>query len=136
MIYALDTNIISYILNGNISLDAKLNTATKSGHKVIIPLMVYYEARRGLIANKATNKLSAFDKLYARLNVNSLTVSDMNTAAGIYAECKIKGTPIDDADLLIAAQCITNGYTLITNNVKHFKDISGLGIENWMDVHE
>jgi len=39
---------------------------------------------------------------------------------------------IEDADLLIAVQCILNGYTLVTNNVKHFKDIDGLVIENWI----
>jgi predicted nucleic acid-binding protein len=133
MIYALDTNIISYILNGNADIDAKLTAVTKSGNKVVIPLMVYYEARRGLLANNATNKMRIFEKLCARLNINNLTKTDMDTAAGIYAERKRRGTPIDDGDLLIAAQCATNGYTLITNNVKHFKDVDGLIYENWIE---
>lgn len=133
MIYALDTNIISYILNGNVSLDEKLNAVIKSKIEIVIPLMVYYEAQRGLLANNATNKLEIFNKLCSRLVINNLTVSDMNTAAKIYAERKSTGTMIDDGDLLIAAQCLTNGYTLITNNIKHFEKIEGLTIENWID---
>jgi len=133
MIYALDTNIISYILNGNTELEGKLDIVTKSGSRVIIPLMVYYEARRGLLASNATKKLQSFDKLCSRLGVNGLNTSDMDTAADIYAKRKRTGTMIDDGDLLIAAQCVTNGYTLITNNVKHFKDIDGLQLVNWVE---
>ena len=132
MIYALDTNIISYILNGSAALDERLNGVTTSGNKVVIPLMVYYEARRGLLNNNATNKMRVFEKLCAKLKVNNLTTSDMNTAAALYDKNKRAGTPIDDADLLIAAQCINNKYTLVTNNVKHFNNIDGLIFENWI----
>ena len=133
MTYALDTNIVSYILKGNAALDIKLNAVTRAGNKVVIPLMVYYEARRGLLNDNAINKMRIFDKLCARLNVDNLTVSDMNTAANIYDKRKRSGTIIDDADILIAAQCITNNYTLVTNNVRHFKDMDGLIYENWID---
>jgi len=63
MIYALDTNTISHVVNGNIALADKLESVTSSGNKVVIPLMVYYEARRGLSANKATAKMRLFDTL-------------------------------------------------------------------------
>ena len=132
MNYALDTNIISYILNGNTALDKNINAVVSSGNKVIMPLMVYYEARRGLLANNAVNKLRVFDKLCARLSIKFLTQTDMNKAADIYAKRKRTGAMIDDGDLLIAAQCVTNNYTLITNNEKHFKDIDGLKIDNWL----
>jgi len=131
MIYALDTNIISYVINGDSNLAAELNTVTQSGNKVIIPLMVYYEVRRGLLSKGATVKMRLFDSLCARLGIHDLTKADMDAAAVIYADRKRRGTPIDDGDLLIAAQCVTNGYTLVTNNTKHFQGIDGLSIENW-----
>ncbi|MCL2054552.1 MAG: PIN domain-containing protein [Oscillospiraceae bacterium] len=131
MIYALDTNIISYVLNGNADLAEKLNAVTQSESKVIIPLMVYYEVRRGLLANGATAKTRLFDNLCTRLGIHNLTKADMNTAAAIYADRKRKGAPIDDSDLLIAAQCSANGYTLVTHNTKHFEGIGGLTIVDW-----
>jgi len=134
MIYALDTNIISYVLNGDAVIAGKLNAATQSNVEIIIPLMVYYESRRGLLANNATKKIQVFEKLCKQLSIIDLTAADMDTAATIYAERKRNGKPIDDGDLLIAAQCVTKNYTLITNNVKHFKDIDGLLFENWLDT--
>jgi len=95
-------------------------------------MMVYYEIRRGLISNKAENKLKAFDKLCKKQNVIDITTTDLDKAAFIYAKRKSDGKMIDDADLLIAAQCVTNGYKLITNNVKHFDEIDGLLYENWV----
>ena len=132
MIFALDTNIISYVLNGNSTLAGKLESVTRSGDNVVIPLMVYYETKRGLLANNATAKMQVFDKLCLRISVYDLTVYDMNTAATIYADRKRKGRMIDDSDLLIAAQCVTQGYTLVTHNTKHFEDIDGLQVVDWV----
>jgi predicted nucleic acid-binding protein len=133
MIYALDTNIISYVLNGDNSLAEKIEAVTQSGTKVIMPLMVYYEAKRGLLAKNATAKMREFDKLCTRLGIFDLTVADINIAASIYTDRKRKGKLIDDSDLLIAAQCVTNGYSLVTHNIRHFEDIDGLEVVDWAE---
>ena len=49
----------------------------------------------------------------------------------IKAYLKSKGKIICDSDLFIAAAAISNNFTLVTNNEKHFKRIEGLEIENW-----
>jgi len=41
------------------------------------------------------------------------------------------GNIIDDMDLLIASTALVNNMILVTNNVKHFRNIKGLKIENW-----
>jgi len=38
---------------------------------------------------------------------------------------------VDYADIIIAACCMENGYTLVTHNTKHFIDISGLLMDDW-----
>ena len=52
-----------------------------------------------------------------------------NTAYGIYRN----GQPFDDVDLMIAAFCITNDYTLVTNDTRHFEHINGLKFINWRE---
>jgi predicted nucleic acid-binding protein len=52
-------------------------------------------------------------------------------ASDIYALRKHLGRPMDDGDLLIAAQCIARGYTLVTHNTKHFEGITGLSLVDW-----
>ena len=131
MTYALDTNIISYVINGNAILDKRLRQVTRIGNKVVLPLMVYYEVYRGLLANNATAKLQKFLRFCERTGIQDLTVGDMTEASILFAHRKRKGLSLDDADLIIAAQCITNGYTLVTNNAKHFTGIEGLRYENW-----
>jgi tRNA(fMet)-specific endonuclease VapC len=40
---------------------------------------------------------------------------------------------IGRADLLITSIAIANKSTLVTRNLRHFKQIPGLSIENWVD---
>jgi tRNA(fMet)-specific endonuclease VapC len=42
------------------------------------------------------------------------------------------GKPIGGNDLLIAAQTMALGYTLITDNEREFARIDGLKHENWL----
>jgi tRNA(fMet)-specific endonuclease VapC len=37
------------------------------------------------------------------------------------------------ADMLIACITLSHGATLVTRNVRHFRDIPGLQVENWAD---
>jgi len=132
MIYALDTNIISFIIKGNEAVRERYFDVVSKGVHCVIPLMVYYEVKRGLKANNAGNRLRSFESICSVLGIVNLTSADMDVAADIYAEHKALGKPIDDGDLLIAAQCINNGYILVTNNTKHFRDITDLEIIDWI----
>ena len=42
-------------------------------------------------------------------------------------------TPMDDFDLLIGAAAVQQDLILVTDNVRHFKNIQGLTIENWVE---
>ena len=131
MTYALDTNIVSYILRGNSTVIQRMIRESELENIIVIPLIVYYEIKRGLVSSGATVKLDAFESLCANFDVNNMNTHDMDTAATIYAENKRKGSPAEDTALLIAADCIANGYTLVTNNVKHFEHTDGLRFVNW-----
>ncbi|MCL1986924.1 MAG: PIN domain-containing protein [Firmicutes bacterium] len=131
MTYALDTNIISYMMKENETVKNNHLTAVKNGGTCVIPLIAYYEIKRGLVAKNATTKMRIFENLCNKIKIINLTKNDMNTAALIYANCKKTGNPIEDADLLIAAQCITNNYVLITANTKHFDGVDGLPLVDW-----
>jgi tRNA(fMet)-specific endonuclease VapC len=49
----------------------------------------------------------------------------------IRKELKDKGQPISDMDMLIAAVAMANELSIVTNNEKEFRRISGLKVENW-----
>ena len=49
------------------------------------------------------------------------------------AELERKGSPIGAYDLLIAAQALTLGLTLVTNNTREFHRVPRLRLENWAE---
>jgi tRNA(fMet)-specific endonuclease VapC len=59
-----------------------------------------------------------------------------NNAAMVYGKIRSylekKGIPIGPLDTLIAAHCLSLGFTLVTNNDKEFKRIPDLNVGNWV----
>ncbi len=132
MTYALDSNIISYMLKDNDAVYEQLDKALERNDRCVIPPIVYYEVKRGLLAVNAANKAHDFERLCCDFGVGRMNMSSWDMAAQLYAAFKRQGTPKEDADIFIAAFCIANGYTLVTNNVKHFENIDNLQIVNWV----
>jgi len=52
-------------------------------------------------------------------------------SAEILSELSRRGIPIDLRDALISGIAITNGYSLVTRNVEHFRRVIGLSVEPW-----
>lgn len=134
--YALDSNIVSYYLKGNQVIIEKIKDSIKNKIPLFIPPMVFLEIKRWLIALGAKVKMTAFEKLCLPFGIGVINRAILENAALIYAKCQKKGITLSDSDLLIAAYCITHDLTLVTNNIKHFKDISGLKLVNWIFADE
>jgi predicted nucleic acid-binding protein len=129
--YALDTNIITAMLKKNLHLQKRIYAEHVAGG-VIIPAIVYYETKRGLIDCNSLNKLAEFEDRCNALGILDIDNTTLNKAADIYVALKQSGKLIDDGDIFIAASCIVNGYTLVTDNTRHFERIAGLQHENWL----
>lgn len=134
-IYALDTNIVSFMLKGDFKVLTAYQKAVETGLEIIIPVVVYYEIRRGLLAVNATAQMNAFGKLCDTFIVEEMSVASWEKAAQIWFTLRKQGTPIgkDDGDIFIAAHCLVNDYTLITDNKSDFERIDGLKIVNWKE---
>jgi tRNA(fMet)-specific endonuclease VapC len=131
-VYSLDTNIISYFLRKDSNIINKIDTILTQNDRIIISNIVYYEIRRGLLSIFAPRKTAAFNQF---CNVHEAGLTDRETteiAAAVYSKLQKKGKLIEDADILIAAFSLQHGYTFVTNNVDHFKNIEELRIENWV----
>jgi predicted nucleic acid-binding protein len=79
--FALDTNIVSYILQDRDDVTGRLDAETKKGNKIVIPPIVYYEIRRGLLAKGATAKTKLFDELLSALEVDGINIATLDIAA-------------------------------------------------------
>jgi len=131
MIYALDTNIITYILKNDIEVVMQYRKETREGNGFIIPPIVFYEVQRGLLAREIQTKLQAFKSFCKKIPVGDISLPVLLKAAKIYALLHQQGNLIEDSDIFIAAYCIINDFTLVTNNTRHFERIDGLKLVNW-----
>jgi len=50
------------------------------------------------------------------------------------ADLERKGLPIGNMDMLIAAHARSLDAILVTNNQRHFSRVSGLKLENWVEM--
>src|ERR671933_675169 len=48
------------------------------------------------------------------------------------AELERRGAPIGDADTRVASIALSRGLTVVTGNERHFQQVPGLEIENWL----
>ena len=122
MIYALDTNSVSYFIQGHSRVSALLRKVLADGHFLIIPPITYYEIRRGFLRKSAPAKERVFERICTMYPIGEMNIAVWEYAARLYAELSRAGQMIEDADILIAAFCIVGGYTLVTHNTRHFKD--------------
>lgn len=130
MQYVLDTNIVSYCLKGTYDLEKKITAIIDSNDTIILSPVTLYEILRGLFAVKAQRRLALFNDLCGSFEEKDLVKADWIEAARLYAENL--DHPMSESDLLQAAFCIRNGYTLVTHNTKHFAHLKKLSFEDWV----
>ena len=131
-VFILDSNIVSFYIRQDQRIIQKVHDTLLDGHEVLVSPIAYYEVKRGLQAIKAEKRLREFFELCKVLGIGKLDNSLLDFAADIYCELREKKQTVEDADILTAAFCINRNFTLVTHNVKHFVNISGLRYCDWV----
>jgi len=103
MKYALDTNSISYWIQGNANIVERLNQALRQGNEIIIPPATYYEIWRGFKLKSVPKKEYAFRLICKSCRIGEMNISVWEEAADIYAYTRKAGWTIDDTDILICS---------------------------------
>jgi tRNA(fMet)-specific endonuclease VapC len=128
--YLLDTNIVSALLKKEDAAERRLRETVPAKEVVFLSAVVHYETKRGFLKRDAKNQMQALEHLVARFEWCDVLSTDWELAARLWVERTKIGRPIEDADLLIAAQAKRLGAILVTDNEKDFDD-PGMKTENW-----
>ncbi|MDR0908372.1 MAG: hypothetical protein LBM77_01275 [Spirochaetaceae bacterium] len=132
MVYAFDTNIISFDIKNLFGIRELIEAVNPNGDEWLVPPISLYEIKRGFYLNNSGQKLEYFNRRFAHTARAKLDVVDFELAAKIYSELIRQGHSPEDDDIFQAAFCINRGYTLVTHNPKHFEHIPGLKYEDWV----
>jgi len=131
MRYLLDTNVISDLVRrpqGPIAQRIRQVGETR----VCTSIVVAAELRFG-VEKKGSARLTAqVEAVLAVLDIMPLEAPADAVYGSLRARLERIGQPIGGNDLLIAAQTVALGYTLVTDNEREFTRIAGLSVENWL----
>lgn len=131
MKYMLDTNIIIYAIKHN-PLNVYERLKSIDENDLSISSITYSELMYGVEKSKHSNQNRvALLIMLARIHVVDFDMKAAEEYGRIRATLESNGSVIGSMDLLIASHAKSRGLTLVTNNVKEFKRVEGLAIENW-----
>lgn len=131
--YLPDTNICVHLLRGKYGVDKLIDNVGFSNCYIseitVAGLKYGSELGRQMGCHVRDESLEGF--LSA---INVLPVIDvLDLFASEKARLRLAGTPADDNfDLLIGCTSVYYGMTMVTENIKDFKNISNIRIENWI----
>jgi len=129
--YMLDTNICIYVVkNYPLELRERFNQLADQLCISSITLgELYYGAEKS--ARRIEN-LRAIEQFSARLEVLSFSPKAAAHYGQMRAEIERQGRPIGPHDMLIGAHARSEGLTVVTNNLREFRRLPGLRVENWV----
>lgn len=130
----LDTNICVFLLRGMYGVDKMLENVGLEN--CYISEITVAELKYGAELGRRKGLKQRFQKLDELLS--QLQIMPIRQAIDLFgsekARLRIAGTPADDNfDLLIGCTAVIHHMVLVTENIKDFKNLSGIRLENWVE---
>ena len=131
MRHLLDTNILSDLVRNPQGKVAQ-RIAEVGEDAVCTSVIVAAELRYGA-AKKGSERLTAqLECVLAALPILPLEEPADVAYGQLRAQLEVAGTPIGGNDMLIAAQAMSSGCSVVTDNEREFARINGLTVVNWL----
>lgn len=111
-------------------ITAWFERVVNAGYRVVIPEVIDYEVRRGLLRIPATRQIARLDAMIEDFHFDPITRPIMQDVAHVWAEARNRGTPFTgddrlDGDAILIAQVRALGdlkqVAVITENVGHLR---------------
>ena len=129
--YLLDTKILSDLIRhpqGRIADHIRMVGEAQ----VCTSIIVAAELRFGALKKASARLTRQVEIVLGGFEILPFEAPSDATYAVIRTGLEQAGTPIGGNDLLIAAQALSLGYTLVTDNESEFTRVDSLACENWL----
>jgi tRNA(fMet)-specific endonuclease VapC len=129
--FMLDTDISSYILRDRPAVVGNRLRRVR-GADICVSVITEAELQYGVrLAGGGDELQRDVDDFLRRLDILLWDSAAAAEYAEIRSDLDRRGSPIANMDLMIAAHARSLGATVVTNNERHFRRVSGLRVENW-----
>lgn len=129
--YLLDTNTCIYIINRRPAQVFDHFAGRRIG-EIAISSITGAELAFGVAKSGSPRNRQALDKFLAPLEILPFDEAAMRRYGPLRSQLERQGQPIGALDLLIAGHALALDFTLVTNNLREFKRVPGLRLENWV----
>jgi tRNA(fMet)-specific endonuclease VapC len=128
--YLLDTDTLVFILRGNPAVAGNLRA--RDAQPKAFSVLSYGELLYGAMKSaRPLENAAKVRRLTEVLPLVDVSPAVMETFASLKNELERRGTKIGELDLIIASTAIHLSYTLVSNNLRHFRRVPGLRLETW-----
>lgn len=127
----LDTNIVSSLVRDPRGPVAR-RVAEVGEERVCTSVIVAAELRYGAVKRGSQRLKAQLEAVLGALDVLPLEPPADAHYGELRARLEQAGQPIGPNDLLIAAQALALGCTVVTDNEREFSRVDGLPLENWL----
>ncbi|MBM4039799.1 MAG: type II toxin-antitoxin system VapC family toxin [Planctomycetes bacterium] len=124
-----------FIEHERLRLDIRSLTAGREHEAFFLSVITASELLHGL--HRATDpavrarRAALIEFILREWPVLPIDLATAQVHSSVWAELESRGTPIGAHDLWIAASCIANGHRVTTANVREFRRVPGLVVEEW-----
>ncbi len=131
--YLLDTNVLSELTKANPDEQVSRHIYSISPERLFASDMTRYELRFGAqLKDDPSRVWQRVEEMILPIPIWLPVDSEVASVTGdLDARLQRAGTPIALADAFIAATALVFELVLVTRNVRHFRRVQGLEIENW-----
>ncbi len=123
-----DTNFLVDLLNDEPGISYIADSFEHPKTTTINAFELYYGAWR---SSKPKENIIEINSLLKSLSILDVDIAAAQKAAEIHGVLKNSGSSLELEDVLIAGIVISRNEELVTNNIKHFKRITGLKCRSW-----
>jgi predicted nucleic acid-binding protein len=127
-----DTSFLIDIMKSNKEAIKKAENIGKNGSTIAVTSISIFELFVGVaLTIKQEQERNRINRILGGLSIISFDEDSAREAGRIYAQKRKSGSIMEPEDSMIAGVCLRRNETIITRNIKHFKDIEGLRIESY-----
>lgn len=133
--YLFDTDVLSRVVKASppkalIERLSRIPRGLQFTSSINVAELYYGACRTG----RREELIEAYEKLvFSRLTVLPFDIESARTFGRLKASLEVRGLPRSEPDLRIAAIALQHRLMIVTGNVRHFSDIPGLAVENWLE---
>jgi tRNA(fMet)-specific endonuclease VapC len=123
----LDTNAAIAYINGDKVVQNLLGQAQSVSVPIIVVGELYFGAEK---SGRVADNLQQIEGFLDGRTIHSCTVDAARIYGRIVQQLRLKGTPIPQNDMWIAAIARQHDLTLLTQDA-HFSNVDGLNVQGW-----